>query len=859
MKVRNLIGGFLIAAILVSSTSFAKTDESGIFDDVDYSDANYDAINHLKTEGIVQGYTDGTFKPDNKINRAEFLKIVMEASDFTASGSDCYPDVKDAWYSKYVCGATKEGLVKGYPDGYFRPEQEINFAEASKIIVNTLKIDIAAAVGDTWFENYVRALDDKYAVPKSIKAFDYEISRGDMSEMIYRVIGDPYSVQYTTYDKLEWKTAASYSESELETFDSCAELKDFVVDNSAEDYYYNYDDSYYGLEESVDLLMPAAEAPEGISESTGAVEEKSVSEGEGLGAAADDSTPEYSETNVQVKGVDEADFVKTDGEFIYVLTNGTIRVVKAYPADEMEELSSITFEDSDFSPIDMYVDEGRLVVLGYSYSQIYEARAIEEQPFHDYGYYGSITEVNIFDISDKSDIKLMREVSFEGSYTNSRKVDEMVYVVVNKTQYSYSWPEETKGDDMIPLYYDSSAEEVAPVTTCGSVLYYPAVESTDYLIVAGIPIDEPKAEVTEKVVLGASGEVYASRDNLYVAEYDYWSWWNTVDEQTVIHKFSLDREGIDYEGNGEVPGTILNQFSMDEHNGYFRIATTVGDVWDTETPSTNNLYVLSPGLELVGKLEGIAPGEKIYSVRFMGRRAYMVTFKKVDPFFVIDVADPNHPKILGKLKIPGYSDYLHPFDEDHIIGFGKEAIDASSEEVEDRDLDFAWYQGMKVAMFDVTDVENPTELHKIVIGDRGTESLLLSDHKALLFDAAKGLMAFPVTLAEIPENVKNDPGSPDNTYGDYTYQGAYVYDVSIEDGFEYRGRISHYADDEVEDLAGYYWYGVKDIQRILYIGDYLYTVSQSIVQANNMDDLEFVDKVKFEGVEDQPVYDYYDF
>lgn len=237
----------------------------------------------------------------------------------------------------------------------------------------------------------------------------------------------------------------------------------------------------------------------------------------------------------------------------------------------------------------------------------------------------------------------------------------------------------------------------------------------------------------------------------------------------------------------------------------------------------------------------------------------MVTFKKVDPFFVIDVADPNHPKILGKLKIPGYSDYLHPFDEDHIIGFGKEAIDASTEEVEDRDLDFAWYQGMKVAMFDVTDVENPTELHKIVIGDRGTESNLLYDHKALLFDAAKGLMAFPVTLAELSDEVKNDPETADNTYGDYTYQGAYVYDVSIEDGFEFRGRISHYADDEVEDLAGYYWYGVKDIERILYIGDYLYTVSQSIVQANNMDDLEFVDKVKFEGVEDQPVYDYYDF
>jgi uncharacterized secreted protein with C-terminal beta-propeller domain len=306
----------------------------------------------------------------------------------------------------------------------------------------------------------------------------------------------------------------------------------------------------------------------------------------------------------------------------------------------------------------------------------------------------------------------------------------------------------------------------------------------------------------------------------------------------------LNSEDIKYVGKADVPGHIINQFSMDEYKDNFRIATTTGHAWDSETKSTSGIYTLDANLKSLGKVDGIAPGEEIYSTRFVGDRAYMVTFKKVDPFFVIDLADATNPKILGKLKIPGFSDYLHPYDENHIIGFGKDATDAGEDETLMRDLDFAWYQGIKIAMFDVTDVSNPVEMFKTSIGDRGTSSPLLYDHKALLFDKAKGLMAFPVTVYEISQKLKDDPKTPASTYGEAVFQGAYVYNVSLDKGFELKGKITHYTPTEVKDKSGYYWYGTSDIERILYIGENLYTVSQAIVKANLLNGLSDVKSVK---------------
>ena len=244
-------------------------------------------------------------------------------------------------------------------------------------------------------------------------------------------------------------------------------------------------------------------------------------------------------------------------------------------------------------------------------------------------------------------------------------------------------------------------------------------------------------------------------------------------------------------------------------------------------------------MNTIGKLEDLAPGEKIYSARFMGKKAYMVTFKKVDPLFVIDVSEPTNPRVLGKLKIPGYSDYLHPIDETHIIGVGKETIESSYGE-------FAWYQGMKMAIFDVTDVENPKEMHKIVIGDRGTDSYALDDHKAFLYDKDKELLVLPITLAEIPEEQKKPLGeeSISPTYGEPVFQGAFVYRLTLENGFEERGRITHISDEE-ELKRGYYYGDEYSVKRALYIGNVLYTLSDKMLKANDLQSLEDLKEFEF--------------
>ncbi len=322
-------------------------------------------------------------------------------------------------------------------------------------------------------------------------------------------------------------------------------------------------------------------------------------------------------------------------------------------------------------------------------------------------------------------------------------------------------------------------------------------------------------------------------------------------EKTIIHKISLD--GFAYIGKGEVAGHALNQFSMDEHNGYFRIATTQGQLggWGRMMPgqqaTSSNVFVLDSNLETVGKLEGLAPGESIYSARFMGNRAYLVTFKKVDPFFTLDLADPKNPKVLGKLKIPGYSDYLHPYDENYIIGLGKGAVAAEEGE-------FAWYQGVKLSLFDVRDIENPKEVAKFEIGDRGTDSYALQDHKAFLFSKSRNLLVIPVTLAEIDRS-KYAGELPLSAYGDYTFQGAYVFSLSPENGFALLGRITHSDLDEAKKMGDYYWSN-SNVKRTLYMDNNLYTVSDQYVKANDLGTLGPLSSVRISNATDYygPVY-----
>ena len=340
--------------------------------------------------------------------------------------------------------------------------------------------------------------------------------------------------------------------------------------------------------------------------------------------------------------------------------------------------------------------------------------------------------------------------------------------------------------------------------------------------------------------------------------------------KTAIHKFSLGKE-IAYLGKGIVPGTVLNQFSMDEYNGYFRIATTTESsggrdlifaVGAAETASgslreepeqlkqKNHVFVLNGKLETVGKLTDLAPGERIYSARFMGDRLYLVTFKNTDPLFAIDLSDPANPRVLGQLKIPGYSNYLHPYDETHIIGLGKDAVPAKQGEF--GDSDFAWYQGLKLSLFDVSDASAPKEVASYKIGDRGSDSYALHEHKAFLFAKNKnGLLVIPVLEARI-DPAKYPQGVEPSSYGDYIFQGAYVFNVGLEKGFTLKGRVSHAAPEELAK-SGYYW-GGTDVQRSAYIENVLYTVSNRFVKASDLDSLKELGSVEIAKDQQYPYY-----
>jgi len=596
---------------------------------------------------------------------------------------------------------------------------------------------------------------------------------------------------------------------DIPKFSSCSALAEAFENTTGR--------GYYWVEEAVGMPMMAMDAVAGAKTNY-------------------ESAPDYSGTNIQVQGVDEADIVKTDGKYIYVVSGNKLHIVNAYPADDAELVSSASL--GEVYPYEIFIEDDYVLVFGQKYYDRGIIETVYEEVTGDYyPHYGDYTVVQIWDVSDRGDPELERTVEFEGGYISSRKIDSTVYFIIRK--YQYYTPEDP--EEIVPLYRDSEkSEKFSPSCGCADVGYLPPVDARSFVTVGAISMDDPDAEITKQTIVASGENIYASQENLYVAEAEYAYWSEDGVEKTTIHKFSLDGKDIDYIGSMEAPGTILNQFSMDEYDGYFRIATTKGHVSRTGgSTSMNNIYTFDEDLEISGKLEDLAPGERIYSARFMGKKAYLVTFKKVDPLFVIDMSNPEEPEVLGKLKIPGYSDYLHPIDEDHIIGIGKDTVEAE-------EGNFAWYQGIKMAVFDVSDVEKPKELHKVVIGDRGTDSYALYDHKAFLYDREKNLLVIPVLLAEIDEEQWGDE-RPDNAYGDYVFQGAYVYDLTIEDGFDLRGRITHIDDGDAFDRYGYYYYDYGyAIKRSLYIGDALYTVSDNMLQANSLDDLGLIEKIRLQ-------------
>jgi inhibitor of cysteine peptidase len=585
------------------------------------------------------------------------------------------------------------------------------------------------------------------------------------------------------------------SVSGMQRFSSYEELKSYLASNTQEDSNYVYgggplDSRFFGS-------------------SSQALDEAAPSALGGLGFYSND----YSTTNIQVAGVDEADIVKTDGKYLYVATSNdyssasqnNVYVLKADPQDP-RVIAKIALGNSTYvAGLFLSQDSSKLVVIGSQYQLYAYDEAAESPHIMIYPYYSSVnTFLSVYDVSEKDSPVLARNLTLSGSYFNSRMIGDYVYAVISQPAYLVN------NDVVLPQVYDNAkASEIAPQR-----IYYANMSDTYFTFTTfiGLNILNDAQEPTNMtVMMGGTSNMYVSPSNIYVTYPTY----NEQGQYTSIFRIHIAGSELTFEAKGSVPGTVLNQYSMDEYNGNFRIATT----WQ-KTTQMNNVYVLDMNMSMVGKLENLAEGESIYSVRFMGDKGYIVTFKQVDPFFMIDLSNAAEPKVAGELKIPGYSSYLHPYDENHVIGLGKEN------------------STVKLSLFDVTNVNAPKEIAKYVIEADYADSEALYDPHAFLFDKDKQLLVVPISAYQygvVDTSGREEIYSWATTAG--FWQGAFVFKLTTS-GFTLKGTVTH-----VENATSYGVDYNQSVERALYIGNTLYTVSNAKVQLNSLDTLALIAEV----------------
>jgi inhibitor of cysteine peptidase len=896
----GLVASVVMTAWVPSGVYVAEAEVVAVFSDVEDSHPYSEPIYFLRSKGLIDGYggANGEFRPQNRVNRAEFLKMLIEAADpeyrEATPMAGCFPDVKSEWFAPYVCIGAELNIVEGYPDGNFKPAEFITFVEAAKMVVETFEVlDERVPTSAVWYEKYVKSLEGEVAIPSSVASFDQDLTRGESAAMIGAVMTvteDQFSgrafdgVLEDADSAFNLKMNGSYEalDTGLTEFASC-DAMEAQLDASG---------NYYGgpvIMRGPGVMLPGGVMMEALSaDMTPMVAAKSSNTQDAMFAGAE--SDEFSTTNVQVQGVDEGDTVKNDGKYIYMIDeDGSVVVVEAYPAVGMEAVARI--EKKDFRASSLYItDDKKMIVVGeqhyppagYTGEPMpitimdddmvvdsmerdlmlnpmagYMEGPLSEEDVEDMkmsiwpgptpqNFQPSKTAVYVYDMKNAAQPKLVNQVEYDGYLNTSRRIDGMLYLVLNQSmQYTYGHlpmpyvkngavPAQEKKALYVPEFTSNGVTQ--KMAECDEIQYMPGFIDRNYTMIAAMDVENYKTEPTFDVFLGNPNTVYMSGDNLYMgvnhSPNEWFGDWNgNGGQKTRIYKFELDGKEVEYDGYGVVEGSMLNQFALDENDGHLRVATTV---WNGN--SMNNVYVLDEGMQLVGEIEDIAPGERIFSTRFLGDRLYMVTFEQVDPLFAIDLKDPKNPKILGKLKIPGYSDYLHPYDANHLLGFGKSGNDEGQ------------IGGMKVALFDVTDPTNPTEKFNLEIGDRGTESELLYNHKAILFDKARNLLAFPVTVRELSEKDKNDEDAQWK-WGATTFDGAHVYSLDMQDGFAKKGEISHYTEEDMLKAGDNFPQNYKrQIQRIVSIADVLYGVSRSAVTAHDMNDIEEWSRVELKDL-----------
>ena len=619
--------------------------------------------------------------------------------------------------------------------------------------------------------------------------------------------------QNTTTTKKEEKVAIADNEMGIPQFESKKELRNYLKERD------DYDERYYIYD---DVDDDGGTEPLEIFSAKGETASDSMSQySKETSIGNDTESLDYSKTNTQVEGVDEADIIKTDGKYIYYLSrkNDKILIINAQTLKIEGKITDMDEDlDSTISPIEIYVLKDKLIVIAEGWYDNYK------DYYSDCYYYldTDSTCALVYDISDKKDIELERRVEIDGEYLTSRMIDDNLYFVAQKYVYYYK---DIKDREIIPYYTDTVISDDEKELPIDCIYYFPETEEHTYINVVGFNINDEE-EASIETFIGASSNIYSSEDYLYLTKSNYnykrSKKRTTTEASTDIYKLKLKDGNVSLKAKGTVNGTTLNQFSMDEYKGNLRIATTS---YNNYNETENNIYVLDEELNEIGSVEDLATDESIYSVRFMGKTGYVVTFKQVDPLFVIDLSDPEAPEVKGKLKIPGYSSYLHPYDDTHIIGIGKNT--------EETQYGSTVNTNMKMSMFDVSDLENPKELFSVSIGGKGTTSEILDNHKALFFNKEKNLIGFPITIY-------------DENEGYYSYktkmQGAIIYEIDFENNqFKEKGTISLRKEEN-----GFYSYDYsKALNRIIYIEDKIYALSDSMMKVVNIDTLEEIGELEY--------------
>lgn len=570
------------------------------------------------------------------------------------------------------------------------------------------------------------------------------------------------------------------AEGNLRKAQSREEIEKIIAKN-----YTNYEKYYLfdATADGVDMTVAVTAAP---GSSAGSASDTNTNFNS---SASREELKQYGETNTQTKGVDEADIIKNDGRYLYVVgydlsNNRKLRII------DTETMTAVyngyIYNDSgdilDISEI--YVSGNTLVAVGTYGNNFYDYGCFVD----GYGGIGGKTVSVVMDITDRASPKTLRKTEQDGSYRSSRMMGSVIYTL---TEYTVSGKDEEEAKQ-------NSVPEVAGAEIKCDCIYIIDEDANRYICLTAYDTAVSDGEVSSLAVLGSGGEVYCSENNFYVIGNSYVGTEEArkegVDRYSVISAFSLNGTSITFKSQGEVPGYINNQYSLDEYQGNLRIATTAYN--RNKNADVSSLYVLGSDMKIIGKVEDIANNEQIKSVRYMGNKAYVVTFRNTDPLFVIDLKDPTKPTLKGELKLPGYSAYMHPLSEDIILGIGYNG-----------DSQNADFTSLKVSLFDVSDMANPKEISNLTYDN--SYSYVVDNPKAFVYNSEESYMVLPVEV-----------------YGKYELSGYACYVISTKNN---KLTLKHEFKHEVQDV-----YSGITFLRGTYIGDELYTVSDNLTVKHSL-------------------------